>query len=57
MTAIYLPETKQNIIADFEEIILPWWDGEVVGHTVGGAPRNFNVYLAVSDVEKGKEYE
>lgn len=55
--SINAPETKQNIIADFEEIILPWWDGEVVGHMVGGVPRNFNVYLEVSDAEAGKEYE
>ncbi len=24
-----------------EEIILPWWAGDVVGHMVGGAPRGF----------------
>lgn len=36
---------KKNIVADFEEIILPWWEGEVVGHMVGGAPRGFEVYF------------
>lgn len=36
---------KKNILDDFEEIILPWWEGEVVGHMVGGMPRGFMVYL------------
>lgn len=36
---------KRNIMADFEEIILPWWEGEVVGHMVGGVPRKFLIYL------------
>lgn len=38
-------KTKKNIMADFEEIILPWWEGEVVGHLVGGTPRGFLIYL------------
>ena len=36
---------KSDIISDFKEIILPWWEGEVVGHMVGGKPRKFTVYL------------
>ncbi|MCI8938358.1 MAG: barstar family protein [Lachnospiraceae bacterium] len=36
---------KKDIIADFEEIILPWWGGEVVRHMVGVKPRNFLIYL------------
>lgn len=36
---------KNDIMADFEEIILPWWEEEVVGHMVGGVPRKFLVYL------------
>ncbi len=36
---------KNDIMADFEEIILPWWEGEVVGHMVGGAPGKFLIYL------------
>ena len=39
------PKLKKIILDDFEEIILPWWDGEVVGHMVGGTPRDFFVYL------------
>lgn len=47
-----LPEMKlgwyndyiNDIMADFEEIILPWWEEEVVGHMVGGVPRKFLVY-------------
>lgn len=38
-------ELKERIISDFEEIILPWWEGEVVGCMVGGAPKKFLVYL------------
>lgn len=36
---------KKNILDDFEEIILPWWEGEVVGHMVDGKPRGFLIYL------------
>lgn len=36
---------KKIIVDDFEEIILPWWEGEIVGHMVGGKPRGFLVYL------------
>ncbi len=39
------PKTKEIIIGDFEEVILPWWEGEVVGHMVGGKPRGFRIYL------------
>lgn len=39
------PEIKRNIIADFEEIILPWWEEDVIGHMVGGVTRKFLVYL------------
>lgn len=38
-------KAKKIIMLDFEEIILPWWDGDVVGHMVGGQPRGFRVYL------------
>lgn len=40
-------ELKERIISDFEEIILPWWEGEVVGCMVGGAPKKFLVYLEI----------
>lgn len=36
---------KCEIMDDFLEITLPWWEGEVVGHMVGGKPRRFIVYL------------
>ncbi|MCM1500923.1 MAG: hypothetical protein NC124_20890 [Clostridium sp.] len=36
---------KKDIVADFEEIILPWWEEEVIGHMVGGVPRKFTVYI------------
>ena len=38
-------KTKRHIIEDFEERTLPWWEGEVTGHMVGGRPRGFMVYL------------
>lgn len=38
-------KTKRRIIEDFEERTLPWWEGEVMGHMVGGKPRSFMVYL------------
>lgn len=38
-------KTKKIIMLDFEEIILPWWEGDVVGHMVDGEPRGFWVYL------------
>lgn len=39
------PKIKNDIIKDFEESILPWWEKDVVGHMVGGVPRKFSVYL------------
>lgn len=39
------PKTKENIIKNFEEIILPWWEGDIIGHMVGGIPKKFLVYL------------
>lgn len=41
------PETKKLIVEYFEEIILPWWGGNVIGHMVGGYPREFVIYLEV----------
>lgn len=38
-------KTKENIMADFKEIILPWWEKEVVGHMVGGNPKQFLVFI------------
>lgn len=39
------PKLKKVILDDLEEIILPWWEGEVVGHMVGGMARDFFIYL------------
>lgn len=47
---------KEYILEHLYEITLPWWDGEVVGHMVGGEPRRFNVYLEVPEEEAGREY-
>lgn len=46
------PKIKQWWIEDLERIVLPWWDGEVVGHMVGGYPREFNVYLETESGQK-----
>lgn len=47
---------KEYILEHLYEITLPWWDGDVVGHMVGGEPRRFNVYLEVPEEEAGGEY-
>lgn len=36
---------KKHIIEDFEKVILPWWDTDVINHVVDGSPRLFSVYL------------
>ena len=38
-------EMKKNIIDDFENYILPFWDSEVVQVMTGGKIKMFNVYL------------
>lgn len=45
-------DLKKEIPSDFEEIILPWWEGEVVGHLVGGSPRGFSIYLKINIIAK-----
>lgn len=47
------PDLKKAIIAGFAEITLPWREGEVVGHMVGGNPRRFLIYLE-TDTETNK---
>ena len=39
---------KKRIIHEFVEIILPWWEEDVIGHMVGGKTRKFMVYLEVN---------
>jgi len=36
--------TKKMIMDDFNEIIFPWWQEEVVSCVVGGKIKPFNVY-------------
>lgn len=36
---------KEIVIKDFSDYILPWWEGEIIGHMVGGKPQRFVVYL------------
>lgn len=38
-------KSRNIIIKDFEELILPWWETDVSEHVVGGKPRTFLVYL------------
>ena len=40
------PSLKNEIISDFEEVILPFWESEVEKCVVGGKAKSFNVYLA-----------
>jgi len=39
------PETKKEVIDDFNEIVLPFWEHEVEECVVGGTPKPFNVYI------------
>jgi len=39
------PSLKKMIIDDFLNVILPWWQEEVVNCVVEGKPKSFNVYL------------
>lgn len=41
------PELKNEIILDFKEIILPFWQKEVVEIVVGGKVKSFMVYLVI----------
>lgn len=36
---------KAHILEDFENVILPWWETDVINHVVDGKPRFFSVYL------------
>ena len=36
---------REEIIEEFEKIILPWWQEDVEKYSVGGTPKSFNVYL------------
>ncbi len=36
---------KELVIRDFSDFILPWWEGEIIGHMVGGKPQRFVLYL------------
>lgn len=40
-------EKKSNIVKDYEEILLPWWEKDVVGHMVGGTTREFIIYFQI----------
>jgi len=40
-------DMKRNIIDDFENYILPFWDTEVEQVVIGGKTKMFNVYLVV----------
>lgn len=39
------PKLKELIVKDYEEIIIPWWNGEVEKCMVGGKTREFTVYF------------
>jgi hypothetical protein len=39
------PKTRNEIIQEFEETILPFWQEDVKNVVVGGSPKSFMVYL------------
>ncbi len=39
------PELKNEIIEDFTDVVLPWWQGEVEKYVVEGKAKSFTVYL------------
>lgn len=38
-------QARNEIIEDFEELIFPWWESEVLQFEVGGETKEFMVYL------------
>jgi hypothetical protein len=39
------PKLKKEIIDDFLDVVLPWWEGDVEKYSVGGKAKCFSVYL------------
>ena len=39
-------QLKERIIEQLNDIILPWWEYDVVDHMVGGEVRRFDVYIS-----------
>jgi len=39
------PKEREVVLASLENIVLPWWNGEVERCVVGGKAKPFNVYL------------
>ena len=48
----YLAEIDGARIRTEEDIILPWWEGKVVGHMVDGEPRGFMLYIERSKARR-----
>lgn len=38
-------KSKKEILEDFKEVVLPWWEKEVEQYVVGGKAKPFNIYL------------
>lgn len=36
---------KKCVLEDFKNVILPWWETDVINHMIDGKPRLFSVYL------------
>ena len=43
------PTLKEDLIHDFQEYLLPFWESEVEQTVVGGKKKMFNVYLVSSN--------
>lgn len=38
-------EARDKIISGFKDVILPWWENDVMKHVVNGKTKAFQVYL------------
>jgi len=39
------PKERQLVFDSLEDTVLPWWEGEIEQHVVGGKAKPFDVYL------------
>lgn len=44
---IKYPESKEYILNNFKNVILPWWEKDVMMYMVDGRKKDFNVYLII----------
>ena len=49
-------KSKKEILEDFKEVVLPWWEKEVEQYVVGGKAKPFNIILKVKIMRKLKNF-